>query len=145
MTFSVSKCSCQCACRPGNKKTAQAGNCKPGAGGRKKKRKFGGSVSDAVKAPEATLDLGKEPWTVHTTVLGMTFCESVLLFCDLLSNTKKVCPNCIKAWKTRLKQTHRAEFEKFDKFTAGLNTQSKPEHNDTHAKSKPGTLTYCVL
>ena len=35
--------------------------------------------------------------------------------------------------------------EKFDKFTAGLNTQSKPEHNDTHAKSKPGTLTYCVL
>jgi hypothetical protein len=61
MTFSVSKCSCQCACHPGNKKTAQAGNCKPGAGGRKKKRKFGGSVSDAVKAPEATLDFGKEP------------------------------------------------------------------------------------
>ena len=131
-------------CHPENKKTAQAGNYKPGAGGRTKKRELGWFISNAVKAPEATLDLGKGPWLSTRLRSGCHFANLYYYFAACHQTQRKFAQTALK-WKTWLKQTHRAEFDKFDKYTAGLTTQSKPEHNDTHATSKPGTLTYCVL
>ena len=110
---------CLCPCHPSNQ-TRQTNLCihTPGRG-RKKKRKSNNPNAQpkqqAQAAPRpAKVNLANAKWIVWSAELDKTFAFSILDFCNLPHDTKKICSNCVTKWRTWMKNNHPAALAKFN-------------------------------
>jgi hypothetical protein len=63
-----------------------------------------------VAAPPAKVNLAKPKWPAWSAELGKTLSSSVLEFCNLSRDTKKICSNCVTKWGNWMKKNHSVAF-----------------------------------
>ena len=108
---------CLCPCHPSNQ-TRQTSLCIPTPGkGRKKKRKNNNpniQPKQPVACYPAKVNLANAKWIVWSAELDKTFAFSILDFCNLPHDTKKICSNCVTKWRTWMKNNYPAALAKFN-------------------------------
>ena len=119
---------CGCPCHPPNANKGTDTNLCTYNPPKKKKRKKSNNPHAKLPsetAPEATIDLTKAAWLTESDALKKNFAVSILEFCNMPLDTKRVCINCVRKWKTYLKKKHPNALE---------------EHSNAQTKSEPCTL-----
>ena len=109
---------CACPCHPPNASRGVVVNLCSYSQPKKKEKKRNNNPNakpPSQAAPEVTIDLTKAAWLARSDELTQAFAASILEFCNLPLDATRLCINCVRKWKTHMKNKHPRALEEHNK------------------------------